>query len=98
MAAAKAKCTLLTTHALVLLCIARDGESRIRDLAERVGITERTAQSIVADLVRDGYVERARVGRRNVYDVNVTRPLEHPLAADSNVGALLEALTPRARR
>ena len=94
MADAKARCSLLTTHALVLLCIARDGETRIRDLAEQVGVTERTAQTIVADLVRDGYVERARVGRRNVYAVNRQRPLEHPLARGSRIGELLEALGP----
>ena len=94
MAASTAKCTLLTSHALVLLCIARDGETRIRDLAEQVGVTERTAQTIVADLVRDGYVKRARVGRRNVYEINRDRTLEHPLAAASKIGELLEALHP----
>ena len=94
MADAKAKCTLLTTHALVLLCMARDGEMRIRDLAEQVGVTERTAQTIVADLVREGYVERRRVGRRNVYKVNAERQLEHPLAGESKIGDLLEAIGP----
>jgi DNA-binding MarR family transcriptional regulator len=94
----RAKSSLLTTHTLVLLCIARDGEMRIRDLAERVGVTERTAQTIVADLVRDGYLARARVGRRNVYQINRRRSLDHPLAADSRIGDLLEALGPHVAR
>ena len=92
MAQAKAKCTLLTTHALVLLCIARNSEARIRDIAEEVGVTERTAHSIVTDLVREGYVERTRAGRRNVYVVNRHRQLAHPLTGESEIGELLAAL------
>ena len=88
----KSRCTLLTTHALVLLCIARNGESRLRDLAQEVGVTERTAQTVVADLVRAGYLTRTRVGRRNVYEINRQRPLEHPLTAASKLGELIEAL------
>jgi DNA-binding MarR family transcriptional regulator len=94
MADPRVRCTLLTTHALVLLCIAREGQTRIRDLAEQVGVTERTAQTIIADLVRDGYVARTRVGRRNVYEVNRQRQLEHPLTGDSKIGELLDALGP----
>ncbi len=92
MAELKPTFTLLTNHALVLLCIARDGDARIRDLAELVGVTERTAQSIVADLARDGYIERRRVGRRNAYEINPDRRLEHPVARESRIGELLEAL------
>ncbi len=90
----KSRCTLLTTHALVLLCIARNGEAQLRDLAEQVGVTERTAQTVVADLVRAGYLTRTRVGRRNVYEINRQRPLEHPLTAASKIGELIEALRP----
>ncbi len=96
MAQAKTSSALLTNHALVLLCIARDGGSRIRDLAERVGVTERTAQSIVADLARDGYIQRRRVGRRIVYEVNGDRRLEHPVAGERPIGALLDVLHPSA--
>jgi predicted transcriptional regulator of viral defense system len=84
--------TFLTNHAYVLLCIARDPVIRLRDVAEQVGITERAAQRIVADLVAEGYVSRVRAGRRNQYRVNDDLPLRHPLDRSQSVGALLSAL------
>jgi hypothetical protein len=86
--------TFLSNHAHVLLCIARDPETRLRDIANAVGITERAAQRIVSDLVSSGYVTRERVGRRNRYEVHLDLPLRHPLEADAPVGVLLEALLP----
>jgi predicted transcriptional regulator len=84
--------TFLTNHGQVLLCIARDREVRIRDIAAAVGITERAAQRIVADLVEGGYVERTRVGRRNEYTLHTDRPLRHPLSQDHDVGEILDVL------
>ncbi|MFA9447107.1 helix-turn-helix transcriptional regulator [Egicoccus sp. AB-alg6-2] len=84
--------TFLTNHGHALVCISRDPDIRIRDIADRIGITERAAQSIVADLVAAEYVVRHRVGRRNRYDVNLDRPLRHQLEADSRVGELLGVL------
>jgi DNA-binding MarR family transcriptional regulator len=82
----------LTNHAYVLLCIARDPQSRARDIAERVGITERAAQRILADLIADGYVTRTKVGRRNHYKVNRRGHLRHPAFRNLAIGPLLEAL------
>lgn len=82
--------TFLTNHGHVLLLLAREPELRLRDLAERVGITERSAQKIVADLETAGYVAKTRVGRRNVYRVDPTLHFRHPLEADHAVGELLE--------
>ena len=62
--------TFLTNHAQVLLCLADAPDIRLRDVAERVGITERAVQRIVADLSQAGYVKRDRVGRRNRYTVD----------------------------
>ncbi len=84
--------TFLTNHAHVLLCIAHDPSIRLRDIAAAVGITERAAQKIVADLVAEGYVERVRKGRRNEYTINATRRLRHPLARDHEVGEILDVL------
>jgi DNA-binding MarR family transcriptional regulator len=91
-ASAQRSWTFLTNHAHVLACVARDPGTRVRDLAVAVGITERAAQRIVADLVAAGYLERSRVGRRNVYRVRRDRPLRHPLDAGRAVGDLLDAL------
>ncbi len=94
--------TFLTNHAHVLVCIARDPGIRLRDVAERVGITERATQGIVSDLVEAGYVSRTRVGRRNHYAVQDDLPLRHPLEHEQAVGSLLQVVTPtptrRARR
>ena len=82
--------TLLTNHGRVLLLIAQDPRTRIRDLAEAADITERSAQGIVTDLDRAGYLSRHKVGRRNEYVVNVSRPFRHPAEAAHTVGELIE--------
>jgi predicted transcriptional regulator len=86
--------TFLTNHAHVLLCIVSDPEVRLRDVATSVGITERAAQRIVTELVDDGYLERRRVGRRNTYRVNASRPLRAPFDGDRRVEELIVALSP----
>jgi hypothetical protein len=97
--------TFLTNHAHVLVCVAEDPDIRGRDIAARVGITERAAQGIIADLVEEGYVTRTKVGRRNHYTVNPQAPLRHPLEEDHTIGEILVTLgrlkpkrTPRPRR
>ncbi len=82
----------MTNHAAVLLCLASDPKIRLRDVADRVGITERATQRIVADLVEEGYVRRRRVGRRNVYEVERGRLMRHRLARHRRVGAFLELM------
>ncbi len=86
--------TFLTNHAQVLVCIARDPGVRLRDIGERVGITERAAHRIVADLADAGYITRRRNGRRNHYTINAQLPLPDPIAREQNVGDLLQILTP----
>ena len=90
--------TFLTNHAHVLLCIARDPGTRLRDVAERVGITERAAQRIVADLTAAGYLTATREGRRNRYQLNPTLPLRHPLERDHQIGDILAVLTDNTTR
>ena len=82
----------LTNHGNVLLCIARDPEARTRDIAERVGITERAAQRIVAELITEGYLQRTKIGRRNRYQVNRHGHLRHPLFQDFEIGPLVDTL------
>ena len=82
----------LSNHTQVLLCIQRDPDARFRDIAETVGITERAAQRIVADLVESGYVESERIGRRNHYRVNTDVSMRHPAQEGHDVGELLRLL------
>ena len=82
----------LSNHTQVLLCIQRDPNVRYRDIAETVGITERAAQRIVADLIESGYVESERIGRRNHYRVNTDIAMRHPAQDGHDVGELLRLL------
>lgn len=84
--------TFLTNHAQVLVCIARDPGVRLREIGERVGITERAAHRIVVELADAGYITRERNGRRNRYTVNAHLPLPDPIAREQNVGELLAIL------
>ncbi len=84
--------TFLTNHSHVLLCIAADPDVRLRDVAAKVGITERAAQRIVAELEAAGYLSHVRVGRRNHYEVHAHQPLRHPLEDHLAIGALLQVL------
>jgi predicted transcriptional regulator of viral defense system len=81
--------TFLSNHSHVLLCIASDPDSRLRDVAERVGITERAVQKIVSELEEGGALTRLRDGRRNSYLVHVDSPLRHPIERHQTVGKLL---------
>ncbi len=81
--------TFLSNHGHVLVCLARDPDCRLRDVASRVGVTERAVQKILGDLEAAGIVCRERRGRRNRYRLNPDRPLRHPLEAHCSVGSLL---------
>jgi predicted ArsR family transcriptional regulator len=85
--------TFLTSHARVLLCIAQDPGIRLREIGERVGITERAAHRIVGDLADAEYLSRERHGRRNRYTVNSNLTLPDPIARRQRVGDLLALLT-----
>jgi len=81
--------TFLTNHAHVLLCIAMDPDARVRDIAPRVGITQRAVQRIVSDLVADGYLEVTKSGRRNHYAVITDLPLRHPVEQGAHLSDLM---------
>ncbi len=85
--------TFVTSHTLVLLCIAEDAEVRLSDVAARVGVTERRVQAIVADLVRAGYLTKSKRGRRNHYTINRNRPLRHLETEHRRLGDLLSLLS-----
>ena len=86
----------VTNHAHVLQCIAADPTARLRDIAETVGITERTAAQIVNELEEAGYLARTREGRRNRYEVHDELPLRHPQHRHHTVGDLIRFLEPPA--
>ena len=83
----------LTNHGNALLLIARDPEIRIRDIAALLDIPERAAQRIVSDLVKSGYIDSERKGRRNCYRVRSDRPFNLPFQRDVDINALLGILS-----
>jgi predicted ArsR family transcriptional regulator len=84
--------SFLTNHARVLLCIAHDPGVRLRDIAGRVGITERTAYGIVTDLAEAGYVVKERDGRRNRYQIQEHLPLPETDSRERTIGEVLALL------
>jgi hypothetical protein len=84
--------SFLTNHAQVLLCIAHDPGIRLREIGETVGITERAAHRIVAELAAAGYISRKRNGRRNHYTIQSHLPLPDRLAREQKIGDLLGVL------
>jgi hypothetical protein len=86
--------TFLSNHGHVLVSLARDPDTRTRDVAEVVGITERAVQQIVHDLVEHGYVEKMKVGRRNRYTVVRGAHLRHQQVSRVTLGEFLDLLVP----
>ena len=84
--------TFLTNHTHVLLCLTRDPQPPLREVAQLVGITERSVQRIVADLEEGGYVVRRRSGRRNTYEIRRGIPLRHPIEVHRRIGDLIELI------
>ena len=85
--------SFLTNHARVLQCIAHDPGVRLRDIAARVGVTERTAYGIVTDLTEAGYVVKHKDGRRNRYQIQAHLPLPEPDSRERTIGEILALLT-----
>ena len=85
----KIRWTFLTNHAHVLILLSQDSSLVLREVALRIGITERAVQRIIADLEQDGFIEREKVGRKNQYRILVKRPLRHPIESHRSIGDLI---------
>lgn len=84
--------TFFSNYAHVLVCLAENPHVRLRDVAERVGITERTAVRLVTQLDEAGIVRRGKEGRRNFYIINMDSHLRHPIEAHCTVGEMLQTI------
>ena len=87
-----AEWSFLTNHARVLVCIAHDPGVRLRDIATTLGITERSAYSIVTDLTAGGYVVKDKDGRRNRYQIQSHLPLREAITQERTIGEVLDVL------
>jgi len=87
----------LTNHARVLVCIAHDPGARLRDIAASLGITERSAHSIVTDLTRAGYLIRQKDGRRNRYQIQAHLPVPGPGTREPAIGEIVALFAAQSR-
>ncbi len=92
MNATEADWTFLSSHAHVLVCLAENPRAKLRDIAERVGLTERTVLRLITQLDQAGFVKRSRRGRRNYYEIAASEPLRHPIEARCTLNRLLQAV------
>lgn len=84
--------SLLTNHARLLLAIESEPGLRLRDMAQRLGLTEKGISVILRDLREAGYVTGRREGRRVYYSVVPSRPLRSEIVSHQTVGELLRLL------
>lgn len=90
--------TFLSNHAHVLVCVAKNPDVRLSEVAALVGVRERTVHRIVHELIDAGYISVTKDGRNNVYSVDLDKPLRHPLEADHNIQAIIAPLLKKVRR
>lgn len=88
----KAKWRFFTNHGTVFIYIAKYPRATTRNIAQKIGITERAVQKVIRDLEAAGYVVRNREGRNNIYEINPDLPMRHPVIKDQAVGNLLLAV------
>jgi DNA-binding Lrp family transcriptional regulator len=84
--------TFFTNHSHVLICLYRQPDLAIKEIAVRVGITERAVHRILSDLEAEGYLKRKRIGRNNSYSFELDKPLRHPIEAHAKIKAVIKAL------
>lgn len=84
--------TFLTNHAHVLIVLYAEPDLALREVALRVGITERAVQRIVQDLEEQSYLSHEKVGRKNRYSVTTALALRHPIEAHRKIGDLLQLI------
>lgn len=87
--------TIFSNHGHVLVCLARDSDARLRDVAADVGITERAVQKIVRDLQHSGMISVSKQGRRNSYRIENKTKMRHSLEAHCGIGALMDLVGTR---
>jgi DNA-binding IclR family transcriptional regulator len=87
--------TFFTNHAHVLICIARNPDVRLSEVADLVGIGERAVHRIVHELEAAGFLTVTKEGRRNVYGIDLDRPLRHPLESHRHVRAVVAPIVDR---
>ena len=92
------KWNFITNHGLVLLYVSHNPQCTMREMANALGVTERSIQRGLKDLEEEGHVTWQGTGKGNIYEVNHTRGLKHELTRDVIVADLLDLLGQKRKR
>ncbi len=84
--------TFFTNHGHVMILLAKYPEMILREVANKVGITERAVQKIVADLEDTGFIKKEKVGRSNHYIPILNKPLRHPIESHKTVQEVIHLI------
>lgn len=84
--------TFFSNHAHVLFCLYQDPNRTMRDVSEKVGITERAVQRIIADLEEADVLERVKNGRNNTYSFSLKQPLRHDLESHRTINDVIKII------
>ena len=84
--------TFITNHGLILLYISQHPQCTAREMASKIQATERTVHRVLIDLEQDGYINRERTAKGNIYQINTKQSLKHELTRNSVIGDLLNLL------
>lgn len=85
--------TFLTHHGHILVALVQNPDQTIDELATKIGITSRAVSGIMNDLVEAGFVEKKKVGRKNLYVIHADTPMRHPVNQMVSVADLLALFT-----
>ena len=86
----KSSWTFFTNHTHVIICLAREPGLSLREVALKIGVTERAVHRIIADLEQEGYLSKKKVGRQNEYTLDLTKPLRHEMESNYSIGEALQ--------
>lgn len=86
--------SLLSTHGLVLVAVARFGDLAVPEICKKTGLSRSTVLNALKDLRRSRMLRARRAGRRNTYNIDESASLRHPILRDTDIGSLLAAFEP----
>ncbi len=85
--------TIFTNHAHVMVLLSQNPDMVLREVALKIGITERAVQKIISDLEVTGFIVKEKVGRSNHYKLVLDKPLRHPIEAHKKVKEVIHLIT-----
>ncbi len=86
------KWNFLSNYGLVLTHLFQNPRATLREIALGTNLTERAVYQIVRDLEEGAFIEKKRVGRRNIYTINEGQLFDYPVYGELNIAQMITAL------